>query len=367
MEWKYHQPEFLCDQVNHDLLCYSPWSGHRNFAYDLIVYMRPQLVVELGSYYGCSFFAFLQAIWDYSLETKLIGIDTWSGDKFTEHDYEQDIYEAFLETLNMYKNSNAHPFRMTFDEANCKFEDGSIDLLHIDGSHHYDDVKHDFEIWLPKMKTNGVILFHDVSETIVYDEKMGSPRFWKEIKERHPYTLEFDHSSGLGIYFQSNDLFVFFQQNVDLTKYQQINNYLDLCNKDELRKNHFTIIQNDKHIDFLKQQIDIKDLHFTTYQATIEGKDNYIKELEKRLGETAATHQATLEGKDSYIKELGKRLGETVAAYQATIEDKDLYIMELMIQQAKLSKKNEELGKLYDRTLEQRLKRIFGGEKQTKD
>ena len=31
--------------------------------------------------------------------------------------------------------------RMTFNEAVEKFEDKSIDVLHIDGSHHYDDVK----------------------------------------------------------------------------------------------------------------------------------------------------------------------------------------------------------------------------------
>jgi hypothetical protein len=35
---------------------------------------------------------------------------------------------------------------MTFKDASSQFEAGSIDLLHIDGAHRYEDVKEDFEM-----------------------------------------------------------------------------------------------------------------------------------------------------------------------------------------------------------------------------
>lgn len=36
-----------------------------------------------------------------------------------------------------------------------------IDYLFIDGSHHYDDVKQDFDMWFPKVNIDGIISIHD--------------------------------------------------------------------------------------------------------------------------------------------------------------------------------------------------------------
>lgn len=36
-----------------------------------------------------------------------------------------------------------------------------LDFVFIDGSHHYDDVKKDFELYSQKIKKNGLVFFHD--------------------------------------------------------------------------------------------------------------------------------------------------------------------------------------------------------------
>jgi len=85
--------------------------------------------------------------------------------------------------------------RSTSDAAVTAFEDGSIDLLHIDGLHTYEAVKHDFEMWRPKLSKRAVVLLHD---TRVWSQGFGVWRFLAELREPY-WTFEFAHSFGSGM------------------------------------------------------------------------------------------------------------------------------------------------------------------------
>ena len=80
------------------------------------------------------------------------------------------------------------------------FEDNSIDILHIDGCHTYEATKNDYEKWVCKVKSDGFILFHDIS---MKERDFGVYRLWDELKEKYQ-TLEFHHSYGLGVLCKSH-------------------------------------------------------------------------------------------------------------------------------------------------------------------
>lgn len=183
------------------LLEETAWAGHIPLAMFLVSAMRPHTLVELGAYRGVSYCAFCQAVKAAKTDTKCYAVDTWQGD---EHAGELEV--GVLAKLRAHHDALYGDFsrlvRSTFDDALTHFADGSIDLLHIDGFHTFEAVKHDFETWKPKMSERGIIIFHDIN---VRERGFGVWQFWDEIKHDFPH-FEFLHSHGLGILAVSADL-----------------------------------------------------------------------------------------------------------------------------------------------------------------
>ena len=197
--WTISTPTFASDEL-HPLMRVYPWAGHRGFAYDLVRFMRPSRLVELGVHWGTSYFAFLQAMHDEKIDGECVGVDTWRGDGHTGP-YGEDVYKSVTDTVaRFFTRQRTRLLRMTFDEALPHVDDASAELVHIDGFHTYDAVAHDYETWLPKLAENGVMLFHDTADDTGY----GSAKFWGELSKKHP-SFAFTHSWGLGVLFPRGD------------------------------------------------------------------------------------------------------------------------------------------------------------------
>jgi hypothetical protein len=177
-----------------DYECPSEWIEYAPFAFWICEALRPIRFVELGAHHGYSYFAFCQAIDRLRIGTTAYAIDTWKGDEHTGF-YDESVFRS----VSMWNEKRYSAFssliRSTFDDAVDYFADGSVDLLHIDGCHFYDNVEHDFTLWRPKLTEGAVILFHG---TNVRERGFGVWKFFENLAARCA-SFRFFHGQGLGI------------------------------------------------------------------------------------------------------------------------------------------------------------------------
>jgi glycosyltransferase involved in cell wall biosynthesis/GT2 family glycosyltransferase len=172
----------------------SAWYGHVPFAHWLVTNHKPRRLVELGTHTGVSYAAFCEAVLRQGLDTACTAIDTWQGDAHAGA-YDETIYTELRRFHDARYGAFSDLRRARFDAALGTIAPGSVDLLHIDGRHFYEDVREDFETWRDRLSSRAVVLFHDTNE---HAHDFGVWRLWAELRERFP-AFEFLHGHGLGV------------------------------------------------------------------------------------------------------------------------------------------------------------------------
>ena len=328
--WVVSDPSYDADQLNPKLK-FAYWEGHRDFAYDLLHFVRPARLVELGSQYGCSLFTFCQAVRDFKLNTEINAVDMWSGDIGAEITGEE-VYALVQKTAaTYYPEVNLHLFQMRFDQALPDFADESIDILHIDGGHTFEDVERDFTTWLPKLKENGIVLFHDVYSPI----DQGSCDHWEKTKKEYDCYFDFTHSCGLGILFPKGRYWYdrleaagFFKYYKDLYFYRSKYKYTQ-ARFDELKglyeERYLAIEQQSK-------MIDERDARIAADEKLVAEKDaaigNQAKMIDERDARIAADEKLVAE-KDAAIASQARMIDERdtrIAADEKLVAEKDAAI-----------------------------------------
>ncbi len=205
------------------------WSGHIPFACDLVATLRPETLVELGTYMGESYFSFCQAIVENGVDCRAFAVDTWTGDSYTGA-YGESVYEEVEAYNEKHYGQFSTLLRLSFDEAAERFGMESIDLLHIDAPHTYEEASHDFGVWWPKVRRGGVVLLHDSFE------RHGGFGIWRLLDEVRTAGIpagDFFHGHGLGILMKppimgDENVAAAFVKAGDEGR-RQIRNYYEVC------------------------------------------------------------------------------------------------------------------------------------------
>jgi len=329
-KWIMTEPKFESDLINPQLK-FAYWEGHRDFVYDLINFVKPGMITELGSQYGCSLFTFCQSVKDNGLDAKIRAVDMWSGD-IGAPDTGEEVFALVNKIKDkFFSNLDIKLYQMRFDDALPDFQDGSIDILHIDGGHTFEDVDHDLKTWLPKLSEDGIILFHDVYSDI--DD--GSCVHWRETKKKYSNFFDFEHSCGLGVLFPKSDKW-----------YNRI--------KDsgffELYKDVYFYRSKFKYV--LNRFDELSGLYEERYRA-IEHQSEMIKERDNRIEATEKLAEERLEAIETQSEMIKERDERIEATEKLAIER-----LEAIETQSEMIKERDERIEVAERLAVERLQAI---------
>lgn len=172
----------------------TAWVGHAPFLFWLIDRLRPTSIVELGTHWGYSCFVAAEALKRLGVPGTVRALDSWQGDDQAGF-YGENVYDYVQRTAREDYPGIVELLRGWFSESRPRVEDASVDLLHIDGRHGYDDAVEDYTMWRSTVRDGGVILFHDIG---VRDPGYEVWRLWDELRAEHD-TFSFTHWHGLGV------------------------------------------------------------------------------------------------------------------------------------------------------------------------
>lgn len=165
------------------------FSGFGEFAhvlYSLVRSAKPETIVEVGSAFGYST-CYIAAALQRNKSGILYSIDPHEPTEWNDGSPTADTFAIVQERLKKLRLSQfVHQIRDYSQQAVARWNT-PIDMLLLDGSHYYEDVKNDFSGFLPHVVAGGLVLFHDTMweyhrESPWYRPDQGVPRLVNELQ-----------------------------------------------------------------------------------------------------------------------------------------------------------------------------------------
>ena len=154
----------------HGWCCFEKASKFAEYILD----RKPDVCVEIGVFGGSSLMPQAMALKE-NRKGMLYGIDPWTNETCLEEMQNEEnkewwakldiesIYKHCAENLKAYQVEDfCKLIRGKSEDVVDQFEDNSVDILHIDGNHSEALSYKDAVLYLPKVKTGGIVFFDDI-------------------------------------------------------------------------------------------------------------------------------------------------------------------------------------------------------------
>ena len=172
----------------------SRWAVHIPLAFWLIEAVKPKTIVQLGARPDDAYFAFCEAVEKLSLESRCFAIDT-RNDQLEFMKVCAEVDRRLFQRDNLPHRDFSYLLSTQLDLALESFADRSIDILHIHAMSDFETAFRYFEVWLPKMSDQGLVLLDGVS----YGTGRAEPgRLAQNLGGRFPM-IEFHHGDHLAL------------------------------------------------------------------------------------------------------------------------------------------------------------------------
>ena len=155
------------------------WNSYSEVFNKTINEVRPQVILEVGTWLGASAIHMAKLCRKYSLNTKIFCVDTWLGaeefwtylkdtperDLKLKNGYPQVYFEFLANVVEHNVQDMIVPVPNTSHIASIilKKLEISPDLIYIDGSHEYQDVMADLNDYYELLRPGGIIFGDDIS------------------------------------------------------------------------------------------------------------------------------------------------------------------------------------------------------------
>jgi hypothetical protein len=166
------------------------WIGHIPFALWLVRSLRPAIVVTQSATESNSYLAFCQAISAFGIEGRAFAVAlrsetrAASGCSLDAAGYPNPSYARFSTVL-----------QLGASELQSRFDDGSIDVLHIDGTSSAQTARQALETLSAALSDRSVVLLDNMAP---HSADHDVRQLWSDLASSHPH-FDFLHAAGLGV------------------------------------------------------------------------------------------------------------------------------------------------------------------------
>ncbi len=152
----------------------SGWGGWSPILHELVIEIRPKVIIEVGTWRGESLFHMVRGCLENGIDATLIAVDTWLGsaehwltcrDKLMlTYGYPSFYYQFLANVIKHGYQNMVTPMPMPSTVAAEILEKRGIkaELIYIDASHTKRSVMTDLESYWPLLAKGGVIFGHDI-------------------------------------------------------------------------------------------------------------------------------------------------------------------------------------------------------------